>query len=136
MRIKKEKIKSLYIKTRRNLKKAWRKFKYLDKLQFNYFIITSFIGAFCLFTGVTYSAFTISKKLNAAVITIAKLNYTLAENGTSTGYNNGSVSVGAGETVTLNLRLTSSNVSETRYALNYIEQQGIQVYYSHNNNLI
>ena len=133
MRIKKEKIKSLYIKTRRNLKKAWRKFKYLDKLQFNYFIITSFIGAFCLFTGVTYSAFTISKKLNAAVITIAKLNYTLAENGTSTGYNNGSVSVGAGETVTLNLRLTSSNASETRYALNYIEQQGIQVYYSHNN---
>ena len=79
-----------------NLKRSWRKLKYLDKTQFNYFIVTSFIGIFCLFTGFSYSRFTVSKYLSAATITIAKLNYTLSSS--TSGYSNGSISVGAGET--------------------------------------
>ncbi len=112
-------------------KRQWRKIKYLDKTQLSYFVVTGFIGAFCLFTGGTYSYFTITKSLNAATITIAKLNYNLSS--TTSGYNDGNISVPAGGTTFVDLTLESLNAIETKYALNYsTSSSDIQVYYSEN----
>ncbi len=36
-----------------SFKRSWRKLKYLDKTQFNYFVVTGFLGLFCMFTGTT-----------------------------------------------------------------------------------
>jgi hypothetical protein len=114
-----------------NIKRSWRKLKYLDKTQFQYFVVTSFIGAFCLFTSTTYSIFTISKYLNAATITIAKLSYTLSS--TTTGYSNGNITVAAGDTVYVDLTLKSLNKITTKYALNYSSPSSdVSVYYSEN----
>ena len=115
----------------RNFKKAYRKLKFLDKTQLQYYVVVSFIGLFCTFTTTTYSVFTVSKYLNAAVITTAKLSYTLTSNAPE--YNNGVVSVPAGETVILDLTLSSLNSQNTKYALNYsTNNQNISVYYSYN----
>ena len=113
------------------IKKQWRKLKYLDRTQLSYFVVTTFIGAFCLFTGGTYSYFTITKHLNAATITIAKLNYNLSS--TTEGYTNGNITVPAGETIFVDLNLESLNSIETKYALKYnTEATGVEVYYSEN----
>lgn len=114
------------------IKRQWRKIKYLDKTQLSYFVVTGFIGAFCLFTGGTYSYFTITKNLNAATITIAKLSYNLTS--TTNGYSNGSISVPAGGTTVVDLTLESLNSIETKYVLNYNSASSdVKVYYSHNN---
>lgn len=113
------------------IKRQWRKIKYLDKTQLSYFVVTGFIGAFCLFTAGTYSYFTIIKDLNAATITIAKLKYNLSS--TTSGYSEGNISVPAGETKVVDLTLESLNNIETKYALNYsTSESGIEVYYSEN----
>ena len=84
-----------------------------------------------MFTMTTYSAFTVSKYLSAATITIAKLNYTLAS--TTSGYNNGSISVPAGGTTYVDLTLTSLNSIKTKYALNYSSaSSNVTVKYSQN----
>jgi len=124
-------INNIFKVIKSDIKRGWRKLKYLDKTQFNYFVVTSFIGAFCLFTGTTYSAFTLSRYLNAATITIAKLNYTLSSS--TSGYSNGTISVPAGETVYVDLTLDSLNSATTRYALNYTSTNSSSTaYYSHN----
>ncbi len=113
------------------IKRQWRKIKYLDKTQLSYFVITGFIGAFCLFTGGTYSYFTITRNLSAATITIAKLNYNLSS--TTSGYTDGSISVPAGGTTIVELTLESLNNIETKYALNYNSlSPDVKVYYSEN----
>ncbi len=115
------------------LKRSLKKLKYLDKTQSSYFVITTFIIAFCMFSGLTYSYFTFSKHLKAATITIAKLNYVLESD--SPGYTDQSVTVPSGETIFLDLSLKSLNGTKTRYALNYEPQNkdaNIKVYYSEN----
>ncbi len=127
----------LFKKISISIKRSWRKLKYLDKTQLNYFIVTSFIGLFCVFTATTYSLFTVTKYLNAAVITIAKLNYTLSSS--TSGYSNGSITVDAGKTLAVDLTLTSSNSFKTKYALNYnTSATDVSVYYSQNlkNNMV
>ncbi len=111
------------------IKNSFKKLKYMDKTQMHYFMVMSFLIMFCLFTGGTYSYFTFSKHLNAATITIARLNYTLSS--PSSDYVNGTVSVGAGETKIIELELASHNAVETKYALRYAsENSNIKVYYS------
>lgn len=111
------------------LKQNIRKLKYLDKTQSTYFMVMSFLVAFCLFTGGTYSYFTFSKHLNAATISIAKLNYTLSS--TSSDYNQGAITLAAGETKTLELTLNSLNRVATKYALKYSTPSATtKVYYS------
>ena len=128
-RWKDSKLKLLLTKKLKKIKKAYRHIKYLDKTKLNYFIVTSFIGLFCTFTMTTYSAFNFSKVLNAAVITVGKLNYTLTSS--SNNFSNGNVSIGAGETLTLDLNLASSNSISSKYALIYsTESSDIEVYYS------
>lgn len=128
MRIMQDKLVKYSKKLKSSIKKAFRKLKYLDKTQLNYFIVTGFIGTFCMFTGVTYSAFTISRFLNAATITIAKLDYTLAISGVSGNV----VTVPANTTQMYNITLTSNNSIDTRYALNYSPTTNgdVTVYYS------
>lgn len=111
------------------IKQSFRKLKYLDKTQLNYFIVMSFLLGFCLFTGVTYSYFTFSKHLNAATITIAKLKYNLSS--PTSGYTSGNVTVPAGEKIAVDLNLASLNKINTKYALKYsTADSGIKVYYS------
>jgi len=113
----------------KHAKRSFRKLKYLDKTQASYFVITTFIAVFCMFTGVTYSYFTFSKNMNAAVISIAKLNYKLES--PTEGYNNQSIMVPAGETKFVDLDLRSLNSSRTKYALNYKStSKDVNVYYS------
>ena len=114
----------------KKIKKLHRQIKYMDKTKANYFIVTSFIGLFCTFTMATYSAFTFTKTLNAALITVGKLSYTLTS--TSPNYSNGSVSVPAGETVIVPLNLASSNSINSKYALGYQSSNpDVAVYYSY-----
>lgn len=114
----------------KKVKKGYRQLKYIDKTKANYFIVTSFLGLFCTFTMVTYSAFTFSKTLNAAVITIGKLKYTLSSE--SNKFSNGVVSLDAGETLVLDLSLSSLNSFESKYALKYsTESENVEVFYSH-----
>lgn len=114
------------------IKQSFRKIKYLDKTQLRYFIVMSFLVGFCLFTGGTYSYFAFSKHLNAATIAIAKLNYTLSS--TDSGYTNGTITIGPGETKSLELTLNSFNSMDTKYALRYsTNNPGVKVYYSQNN---
>lgn len=111
------------------IKQSFRKLKYLDKTQLNYFLVMSFLLEFCLFTGTTYSYFTFSKHLNAATITIAKLNYNLSS--PSSDYANGSITVLPGEKKAIDLNLASLNKIKTKYALKYSTQvSGVKVYYS------
>lgn len=114
----------------KKVKKGYRQLKYLDKTKANYFIVTSFIGLFCTFTMVTYSAFTFSKTLNAAVITVGKLKYTLSS--TSPRFSNGVVTLNSGETLIIDLSLSSLNSFQSKYALQYSSQSSdVEVYYSH-----
>lgn len=112
-----------------NLKRSFRKLKYLDKTQSSYFVVTCFIAAFFMFTGVTYSYFTFSKNLNAATITIAKLNYMLES--PTEGYRDRTITVSPGETKFVDLNLKSLNSGRTKYALNYKSSTDkVNVYYS------
>ncbi|HBA37431.1 MAG TPA: hypothetical protein DCY94_01780, partial [Firmicutes bacterium] len=112
-----------------NVKRSFRKIKYLDKTQASYFIVTCFIATFFMFTGITYSYFTFSKSLNAATITIAKLNYTLDSK--TEGYKDRLVTVAPGETKFVDLELKSLNAERTKYALNYKSSlDNVKVYYS------
>ncbi len=112
-----------------SVKRSFKRLKYLDKTQASYFVVTTFIAAFCMFTSITYSYFTFSKHLNAATITIAKLNYTLES--PTDGYKNQEVTVKAGETKIVELALRSLNSERTRYAINYAtKDKNVQVYYS------
>ncbi len=114
-----------------NIKRAFRKIKYLDKTQASYFVVTSFIAVFMMFTGVTYSYFTYSKHMNAAVITIANLNYTLESS--DSNFKNLSTTVPANSKVFLDLDLKSLNTEKTKYALDYKTQNsGVRVFYSEN----
>ncbi len=114
-----------------SLKRSFKKLKYLDKTQTSYFVVTTFIAVFCMFTSITYSYFTFSKHLNAATITIAKLNYTLKSS--TDGYKNQQISVGAGETKVVELSIGSLNSVMTRYAINYTtDNKDVSVYYSEN----
>ena len=120
-----------------NFRHALKHLKYMDKTQRTYYIVTSFLGIFFIFTGVTYSAFVVSTTLNSATITIAKLNYTLSS--TTSGYSNGVIAINAGETKIIDLTLTSRNPITTKYALVYESTGGnTTVYYSHNlsNNMV
>ena len=99
----------------------------MDKTKARYFATAIFISAFCLFTGITYSYFTFSKHLNAAIITTAKLKYTLTS--TNTSFKNNSITVNPGTTM-LELDLKSLNTQNTKYALDYLtESDDIEVYY-------
>ncbi len=112
-----------------SVKRSFKRLKYLDKTQASYFVVTTFIAAFCMFTSITYSYFTFSKHLNATTITIAKLNYTLES--PTEGYKNQEVTVDAGETKIVELELRSLNGERTRYALNYeTRSKDTKVYYS------
>ena len=114
----------------KKVKKAYRQLKYMDKTKANYFVVTSFIGLFCTFTMTTYSSFTFTKTLNAALITVGKLNYVLTSS--SSSFSNGVVTVPAGETVVIPLNLASSNSGSSKYALSYDTQSSnIAVYYSY-----
>ena len=118
-------------KFNKNVKKAYKKVKYLDKTSFRFYIVTGFIGIFCTFVTTTYSVFTLSKTLNAAIITIAKLNYSLSS--PDSEFNNGVVTVEAGKTIGIDLSLESLNSEQTKYALNYAtENPDVEVYYSMN----
>lgn len=111
------------------LKRSFKKVKYLDKTQASYFIVTGFIATFLMFTGITYSYFTFSKNLNAATITIAKLNYILESD--TDGYANQKIIVPAGETKFVDLSLKSLNSERTKYALKYNTNfKDVKVYYS------
>ena len=136
----------------KNIRKAWRKLKYLDRTQLNYYIVTGFIGAFCVFTGGTYAALTVTTYSLAGNITIAKLSYNLAIDSCTYGtnstcsYNNEtgnaypSVTVPANTTVFVNMTLTSRNnnyatyssrVFNTKYGINYSKvNSGITEYTS------
>lgn len=114
-----------------SIKKSLRRLKYLDKTQSSYFIVTSFLAAFLMFTGFTYSYFTLSNKIGNATISIAKLGYSLSS--PLEGYTNDTITVPAGETIFLDLDLRSFNSQKTRYALNYKINSGeVAVYYSEN----
>ena len=118
-------------KLKNSFKKSWHKLKFLDKTKSRYFFITSFICAFCLFTATTYSFFAISKNLNTALISIAKLNYELKSS--NANFANNQVVVNAGETIYLDLTLKSLNAESTKYALNNItNNESVKVYYSEN----
>lgn len=79
----------------------------MDKTKARYFIVAIFISAFCLFTGGAYSYFAISKHLEAAVITIGNLKYSLTS--TNTDFKNNSITVSSGQTVNLTLTLKNMN---------------------------
>ena len=120
------KIKSFF----RKIKKLYRQLKYMDRTKVSYFVVTSFIGLFCTFTMATYSAFTFTKTLNAALITVGKLSYTLTS--ASPNFSNGVVSVPAGETVIVPLNLASANSINSKYALGYqTANTDVAVYYSY-----
>lgn len=113
------------------MRQSIRKLKYLDKTQSSYFMIMSFLVAFCLFTGGTYSYFTFSKNLNAATISIAKLNYTLTS--TSQDFVDSKIVVGPGEEKVIEFSLNSLNNVATKYALKYSTlATNTKVYYSQN----
>ena len=101
----------------RLFKNTIRRIKYYDKTQTAYFAVMIFIAGFCLFTGATYSYFTLSGRIGNATITIAKLNYTLES--TNSNYANQTLTIAPGETTFLDLDLKSLNAQKTRYALNY-----------------
>lgn len=123
--------KNTFKKFTTKVKKSMKRLKYLDKTQASYFVVTSFIAAFFLFTGVTYSYFTFSKHMNAATITIAKLEYDLDSE--TVDFKNDTVTVLAHETKIIDLKLSSFNAERTRYALNYSSKnKNIKVYYSEN----
>ena len=125
------KIEKSLKKFNKNVKKAYKKLKYLDKTSFRFYIVTGFIGIFCTFVTTTYSVFTLSKTLNAAIITIAKLNYSLSS--PDSAFNNGVVTVAANKTLAIDLSLGSLNDETTKYALNYASQNpDVEVYYSMN----
>jgi len=113
----------------RLFKNTIRRIKYYDKTQTTYFAVMIFIAGFCLFTGATYSYFTLSGRIGNATITIAKLNYTLES--TNSNYANQTLTIAPGETTFLDLDLKSLNAQKTRYALNYDTNfSGVEVYYS------
>lgn len=114
------------------IKRSFRKLKYLDKTQASYYIVTSFLVAFIMFGGVTYSYFTFSKNIGAATITIAKLNYSLESK--TPGYQNDEITVEPGETKFVDIDLKSYNGIRTKYALKYTFDGGnVKVFYSENN---
>ena len=122
-------VKRYLKRIKKKLKNGYRQLKYLDKTKANYFVVMSFLGLFCTFTMVTYSAFTFSKTLNAAVITIGKLRYTLSSS--SSGYSNGVVTLTSAEPVEIELTLSSLNSFQTKYALMYnTEATNVDVYFS------
>ncbi len=104
---------SQHLKT--EIKKNYKKLKFMDKTHLRYFVVCTFISAFCLFTGMTYSIFNFSKYLEAAVVTIAKLKYALTS--TNTNFIDNSISIEPGKTLLLNLDLKSLNSQNTKYAL-------------------
>lgn len=112
------------------LKKEFKKLKYLDKTKKQYFAVMVFLLTFCLFTSTTYSYFYLTKNLNAATLAIGRLRYSLSS--TTEGYNDGSITVEAGETKTIDLTLHSYNKEETKYALIYSANPNVKVYYSEN----
>ena len=113
----------------KNAKKSWRKLKYLDKTQLNYYIITGFIAAFCVFTGSTYAALTYTTYVTVGNITTAKLSYNLAIDSCTYGTNYASnctydnntgdafptVTVPANTTVYVDMTITSRNNNYTNY---------------------
>lgn len=116
----------------KSFKKNLYRLQHLDKTKSRFFIITTTITFFCLFVGTTYSYFNISKSLNSAIISIAKLKYELTSS--NDAFTNHSISVPAGETVFLDLNLKSLNGESTRYALNNVSNNSnIKIYYSENN---
>ena len=125
------KLVKAFRKFKKVFKKNYKKLKYLDKTTYRFYIVTAVIAIFCTFTTTTYSIFTLSKTLNAAIITIAKLNYSLSS--TDSAFNNGVVSVPANKTVAIDLTLNSLNEEATKYALNYASSNpDVKVYYSMN----
>ena len=123
-----------------SLKRAWRKLKYLDKTQFNYFVVTGFIGFFCLTTAFSYAAFVVSNTINNAItLRIAKLNYTLQASGTPSNATvncsdtSCTITVAANTTGMATFTLTSQNPIITKYALSYSSKgDKTNVYYSQN----
>ena len=123
------KVHKFFKKRFKSVKKAYKKFRYLDKTDLKFYAITGFVGVFCTFVATTYSIFTVSKTLDAAVITIAKLNFTMASN--DSALSNQVVTVPANQTVIMNIDITSENAEQTKYALNYATNNpNIKVYYS------
>ncbi len=112
-----------------SIKKSFRKLKYLDKTQASYFVVTSFLAAFLMFTGATYSYFTITNKIGNATIAIARIKYNLSS--PLSNFNEGRITVSSGSTLYIDLNLESLNSMETKYALQYItDNPNIKVYYS------
>lgn len=112
-----------------SIKKSLRKLKYLDKTQSSYFLVTSFLATFLMFTGFTYSYFTLSNKIGNATIAIARLKYNLSS--TLSSFNEGNISVPSGSTLYIDLNLESLNTMETKYALQFSsDNPNIKVYYS------
>jgi len=110
------------------VKKIHRKLKYLDKTKATYFGISIFLIVFCLFTGGTYSYFMFSEHLNAAIISIAKLNYLLTS--TNSSFINNSITVAPKQKLQFTLNLKSLNNQNTKYALDYIASSpDVKVYY-------
>lgn len=95
----------------------FKKLKYMDKSHSRFFAIMIFLAGFCLFTGVTYSFFALSKYLNSATLSIAKLKYELSSD--NERFENSSIVVSAQEKLELNLNIKSLNNALTKYALNY-----------------
>lgn len=125
----KSKMHSFLKKRIKAIKKAYKKFRFLDKTDLKFYAITGFVGVFCTFIATTYSIFTVSKTLDAAVITIAKLNFTMSS--TNSALDNQVVTVPANQTVIMNIDITSENAEQTKYALNYATNDpNIKVYYS------
>lgn len=122
------KVEYMRVVAMKKVKKILKRLKYVDKTKSRYFSVMTFICAFILFAGTTYSYFSFSRYINSSTISIANLNYVLSSS--TSGYANSSITVGAGETKFLDLDLKSLNGSKTRYALNYVEVPGIEVYYS------
>lgn len=114
----------------KSIKKIHRKLKYLDRTKKRYFTTMIFISSFSLFIGVTYSYFYITEHLSVATIAIAKLNYTLSSTSDRFNAENKTVSLNAGETLSLTLTLKSLNAQETKYALSYNANAPVKVYYS------